>query len=409
MFKNKYVYYKLVKIHTNSTKKKNHNNKLIQDLTLAVRDGHLDVVQYLYEIGMNIPKNKKSSGEYEYIRNCISNNFELACENNYISIAKYLLNNGANIEYNNGRPLRIACVNDHIDVVKFLVKNGASVNNNIYCNLSHLYKKKHSIDIVKFLIENGTCVTNNNNSPLMTACKNDNIQLIKLFIENGADINARSSTPLKICLYYEYLNTSKFLIEKGAIIDEEMLVLSILNRSNKIFMLLIENGYVVEKNKNNLLVFAACKGCLSIVEYLVKEGADISHCNNKALVLSTANGWIDVVKYLVEHGADCSADGYKSLFISHIHKHNNIHNFLKSHIKSMDVKISFDFKNIQLSVNTHIITDNCMNNEYSRWISNYFILDWLTHTSCGYITEIKFFSSLYTNPVGPVGSHGYVG
>jgi len=52
----------------------------------------------------------------------------LACEGGHLDIAKYLIENGANINADNGKPLILASENGHLEVVQYLIKSGAPYN-----------------------------------------------------------------------------------------------------------------------------------------------------------------------------------------------------------------------------------------------------------------------------------------
>ena len=76
-------------------------------LVYAVRNGHLDIVKYLVEKGSDIHINNE-----EPLRE--------ASKRGYLNIVKYLVERGADIHVNDDEPLRKARQNGHVDVVQYL-------------------------------------------------------------------------------------------------------------------------------------------------------------------------------------------------------------------------------------------------------------------------------------------------
>lgn len=60
----------------------------------------------------------------------------ICAENNKLEFAKYLLDKGYNVNYNDGSALQWACYLGHVDMVKLLLKYGA----NVFADNSRSYK-----------------------------------------------------------------------------------------------------------------------------------------------------------------------------------------------------------------------------------------------------------------------------
>jgi ankyrin repeat protein len=80
---------------------------LNDELIVASKYGHLEVVKFLVEKGANIHAD---------------NNLALRCASKYghLEIVKFLVKNGADIHADNDRVLKLASLNGHFEVVEYL-------------------------------------------------------------------------------------------------------------------------------------------------------------------------------------------------------------------------------------------------------------------------------------------------
>ena len=117
----------------------------------------------------------------------------LAAKYNALSVARLLINNGANInqDINGASPLFWAIDAKSFEVVKLLLDHGVAVNpirergNSPLENAAVLGNAK----IVKLLIERGANVKGKDLSPLSKAVVHDNFEIVKVLVENGVDLN----------------------------------------------------------------------------------------------------------------------------------------------------------------------------------------------------------------------------
>ena len=86
-----------------------------QILGLASQDGHLIIVKYLVEQGADIHYNQSQA-------------LPLASENGHLTIVKYLVEHGAKVKSNNSEALMFASFNGHLSVVKYLVEQGSDIH-----------------------------------------------------------------------------------------------------------------------------------------------------------------------------------------------------------------------------------------------------------------------------------------
>ena len=145
---------------------------------------------------------------------------EFAAKNNFISMAKFCLSLGANVN-SKYYPLNVAVDNNHIQMSDLLIKKGANLNTedkNIATPLK-IAVTNDNADIAELLLKNGATAGNNSNKLLATAVKNNSTYMVDLLLENGADLNIENEqgkTPLEIAVEKDNANMVKFLLQNGA-------------------------------------------------------------------------------------------------------------------------------------------------------------------------------------------------
>jgi ankyrin repeat protein len=313
--------------------KKNKDDKT--SLHVATFGGHLEVVKYLIEKGVNVNT-----------RNLWSDKTPLhwaargkgkpplhwaACGGN-LEMVKYLIEKGTDVNTKNKNettPLHWAAFGGHFEVVKYLIEKGADVNvKDKYDNTPlHLAAMEGHLEIVKYLIEKGVDVNAKNKgdeiTPLHAAASGGHLEVVKYLIEKDAVVNTKNKnneTPLHAAVNEGHLEVVEYLIEKGADVNVKdkyantplqlHLHLAAFEGHLEVVKYLIEKGADVNtKNKNDEtpLHKAALRGHLEIIKYLIEKGADVNTKNNDdetPLYLAMSNGYQEVVEYLMKKGAD---------------------------------------------------------------------------------------------------------
>lgn len=184
-------------------------------MTLAVKEGYIEIVELLYEAGA-----------------CFSDDVViLATEKVNKELVKLLIKLGANV---NGKDedkrtaLMYAVEKENEELIKLLVSSGADINN----------VDKHGSTVLRYAVEK------------------KNKGLIKLLVSLGADlnINYKSVNTLLINALYDADEAiASFLIKLGADINE------------------------VSKDGSSLLMHAARARSCKLVNYLIKHGVNVNH------------------------------------------------------------------------------------------------------------------------------------
>ena len=226
----------------------------------------------------------------------------LACANNSISIAKLLLDAGADVNAQvtdkwNRTALKVVCslVAPKIDLVELLVESGTQlvIPGEKITSLSIATIRGHT-DIVQYLVSSGAPVDAPNEdgvTSLMCACRNNRSEIAHFLLTHGADPNIQdqnNTTALHSACYSQMTSSVELLLAHGA------------------------DPNICGKNKVTALTFACCKhsGCTmdpSIPVLLLSAGADPSAQDNEgytALMIASRCGYKEGVSVLLNAGAN---------------------------------------------------------------------------------------------------------
>lgn len=140
-------------------------NKL---LTLMSNEGSVEGVKYAFERGAS------------------NDNFNLSesCIKGYYDTIKYMIKNGADVNWLWDCPTRYAALNGHLKCLKYLVKKGGDIHAlrdeaiRMACDRGHL-------DVVKYLVEKGANITACGNQPIINAYKNGYTNIVEYLINQG--------------------------------------------------------------------------------------------------------------------------------------------------------------------------------------------------------------------------------
>lgn len=189
-------------------------------LSFAVCDGVLEIVELLIKEGADLCY----SGGYAW-----GSYMELAATNGRLEVIKYLLNNGFDRKkFLKDNSLIDACGKNFVDVAKYLIQQGKDIEQPLcqggdieegYTPLRMATGHK-CLDCVKFLCELGANVnTKGFDTPLYTAAANGSLEIVKILVSYGADVNLtdeKDVTPYYIATRYGQKETAEYLLSCGA-------------------------------------------------------------------------------------------------------------------------------------------------------------------------------------------------
>ena len=217
----------------------------------------------------------------------------LTCHN--LNVSKFLINYGANVNYQNidGRSILMHIISDskvkpYFDQIKFFVNEGANVNlSNKYGETALMYAvtlEKCYSNVVTFLIQNGASVnqqTLTGLTALMIASSHGHVEAAQILLDHNADFEIRN----------KYERTALFFtIFHGASKDGNIKRLSSIPLVKECVQLLIARGATFNKPDFEKYTPLSCMFAsnmnliVEVAEILIINGADImirnKHGNN---------------------------------------------------------------------------------------------------------------------------------
>ncbi len=134
-----------------------------------------------------------------------------ACEVGDLSIVKYLIDQGTNINFGEGEPLINSCSNNHLKIVKYLIDKNAQVNIGYNTPLVMAIRHTDNMKLIKYLVEHGADVKASNNRPLKMSAINGNLNVLKYLVEHGVDVHYDNNVALKLALQRQNTEVVKYL------------------------------------------------------------------------------------------------------------------------------------------------------------------------------------------------------
>jgi ankyrin repeat protein/beta-lactamase regulating signal transducer with metallopeptidase domain len=176
-------------------------------LSYAARDNAKEVVELLRSKGVGGGKE-------------VSRILPVVIERGYADMASILVALGADINFNNGKPLIMAARHGHKKIVELLISKGADVNAGEDQSALHAAATSGRIDIAECLIAAGADVNGKGEkwwSPLGNAIANRHKRMVEFLLSKGAAVNkGRGWLALQDAIDCEYQDIAKLLIEHGA-------------------------------------------------------------------------------------------------------------------------------------------------------------------------------------------------
>ncbi|OHT07305.1 hypothetical protein TRFO_24563 [Tritrichomonas foetus] len=159
------------------------NNSLTIPLLVAAYNGHLEIIQFFKEIGLNI-------------LDCDSNGLNAlhyACAGGQADVAKYLIENGMDVDrtgHDSDTPILYAAQNGNLETVKILVESGSKKYKQKNAKRSCLVEAASfgHADVIRYLVSMGADIYTTNssgNSILSVAIDNNQPEVIKYLIKVG--------------------------------------------------------------------------------------------------------------------------------------------------------------------------------------------------------------------------------
>ena len=258
-----------------------HNNWSGSVLSVAVWEGHAEIVKLLLDRGATI---ELGAGDDAY-----GTPLHRACWQGNLELVRLLLDRGAQINSeNNGHetPLGFAVGEGRIDVVRYLLDRGADLNKSGLVASAAL---ENRIEIAQLLLGRGAEA----GKAIHYAAEKGNLPLVQLLLRYPVDRSLRddeSRTPLHLaamCRDYERLH-----------------------QYCKIVDLLLEQGYSLEDSSSGGRKVIHLAGNRAMLEHLLNRDADIntpSITGRTPLHQYCGGNDVEFIRFLLDHGANPNA------------------------------------------------------------------------------------------------------
>ena len=282
------------------------NNNGFTPLILASKNGWLDVVQVLVELGADTTKKCRndhdalayaSMGNHSDIKCILTNQVPIIIPHLYV---KRKSNLGPLFQRTNQLFFN-ACISGNLEKLNQEYTKGFSVNSYSKEGLTAMhYASYHGQkDVVKWLIDRGAIVNSfgmGHVTPLMVACACGHDGIVKTLTKHKCLLNCKADIQNR-ALHYAIRNTNilEHLLALDAVVD------------------------TVTYEGTSALSDACLTGNLKAAKLLVQYGADINKRDTLGRTPLTAcarNGHVEVAQFLVEQGSDITVtcrDGKNAL------------------------------------------------------------------------------------------------
>ncbi|AEJ34351.1 ankyrin-containing protein [Acanthamoeba polyphaga mimivirus] len=224
----------------------------IDVIDYVLKYGCSNVLQYIFWLKkQNSPLISDAKFNPNYVENLNILLIKCCCYGR-LSMVKYLVAQGVNVDAQNSRALCLACKYGYINIAYFLMHEGA----NIYANDNH---------------------------PIRLAAEYGHLSIVKLLIYHNANIRAVEDSALRMAAKRNKLEVVKYIIEK------------------------IGTNY---EYSDYPLAYAAGKGHIEMIEYLLSIGEKIT---DYAMFMAINNGHVGTVKYLIDESQSLPCISYSEL------------------------------------------------------------------------------------------------
>jgi ankyrin repeat protein len=173
-------------------------------LAIVSKFGQIDIARFLLDNGADVNADDGQA-------------LTFASKAGHAEMVQLLIDYGADVNANESDPIIWACIRGKEEVVRILVENGANVNVEIpvnnedgtyggkYTPIVYASREGHA-NIVKFLIEKGVDIHVNNEVALSMAINGDYPRIVELLVDNGADFSNIKEKPNNYEKYLEKYN-----------------------------------------------------------------------------------------------------------------------------------------------------------------------------------------------------------
>lgn len=161
---------------------------------------------------------------------------------------KRLVQNGADIHFSEGLAIKIASIEGHFDIVEYLISIGSTVEEKTESMI--LAVEEQWVSIVKLLINNGANIRSHNNYILRDSCRHGETSLVRFILEKCQDLKGDElKVPIIEAVYRGHLDIIKLLLDRKAPLDcieTDVFINNVKYNKIEVVKFLLEKGLIID-------------------------------------------------------------------------------------------------------------------------------------------------------------------
>ncbi|XP_046550763.1 ankyrin-1-like [Haliotis rubra] len=319
-------------------------------LMVAAKRGYVDVFRFLMSEGSkaslvdgsgnNILHLASLNGQLDMVKHIVSQNIvdinvrgRYACTplmsaatGGHLDVFRFLMSEGSNaslVDGSGNNILHLTSLNGQLDMVKHIVSQNIvdiNVRGRYACTPLMVAAKRGYVDVFRFLMSEGSKASladASGDNTLHLASRSGHVDIVGCILsQNITDINSRGSferTPLIFAASSGHRDVFDLLTKRGAnvhLVDRSKSnILHVACISGKVKMVKhIISKHIVEINSRGnegrtVLMMAAEKGNIELVQFIVKEGGNMLLTDDdeeNMLHIACHGGHVEMVKYILQ-------------------------------------------------------------------------------------------------------------
>ncbi|KAJ3091964.1 hypothetical protein HK102_012124 [Quaeritorhiza haematococci] len=227
-------------------------------------------------------------------------------------IVLHLLDAGADLHFDNEKPLAEACKRRRLDLVKLFIEKGADANVGngallidiapaLYTKSKTTWKINNETKVIfKELLESGANINVNEGQLLIDACAAGHLELVRFLLGAGADVHSRNDEALDVAAKGGHKEVLQLIRRSGGKVDPKLLIDACAAGDLEQVQKLLRAGANVHAERGHALVVAARGGHNKVVAALLNAGVNIDESLKGTDVMEFVNGYYEVWRLLNE-------------------------------------------------------------------------------------------------------------
>ena len=293
----------------------------------AVKNGDFEGVQALVDSNREVLDNQDKEGKSP---------LHLAIERDFSDIARYLIEQGANVNLNDSNfesPLHYCASRGNLEMGRLLLQRGSTSINDFSVSKYdsfvgnwtplHLACLKGHPEFVQLLLDHGADIEARDGvqrTPLILSVECRDMRVVHGLVERGADINAqaiRGYTPLLWAARNGFREMVDYLVDLETSIEPDKLHtafdMAVSNGMDRLLEVVLQQGFDISelaKHDPDVICYAAAGGSPEILRVLIEVGFNPEHADKdgcRPIHYAAADDKVNVIEFLLSRNVNINA------------------------------------------------------------------------------------------------------